>query len=53
MFIKIQLHGQDCPPVYGETKFYVKKAKKALEIIKEQTAIFEECLNEIAKDEDK
>lgn len=53
MFIKIQLHGQDFPPVYGESKFYEKKIKKALATIKEQTAIIEECFNEISKNENK
>lgn len=50
--MNIQLFGPDCPPVYGETKFYKKKIAKALDIIKEQTAIIEECLEEISKDEE-
>lgn len=43
--------GQAFPPVYGDSKFYEKKIKKALEVIKENTAIIEECLAEISKDE--
>lgn len=53
MFIKLQLHGDAFPPVYGETKFYDKKIKKALGTIKENIAIVEECLNEISKNESK
>lgn len=53
MFIKLQLHGDACPPVYGESKFYSKKIRKALDAIKVQTEIIEECLNEIAKNEEK
>ena len=45
--------GQMYPPVYGESKFYEKKIKKALATIKENIAVVEECLNEISKNEDK
>lgn len=43
--------GYACPPVYGESKFYKKKIAKALDTIKEQTAIIEECFAEISKNE--
>lgn len=44
--------GLELPPVYGVSKFYNKKIAKAIDTIKEQTAIIEECFAEISKDEE-
>ena len=49
MFIKIQLHGPDCPPFFGESEFYEKKREKAIKVIMEQVEIIKECDAEIAK----
>lgn len=44
--------GIELPPVYGISKFYKNKIAKAIDTIKEQTAIIEECFAEISKDEE-
>lgn len=51
--MNIQLFGEACPPLYGKTKFYLKKKNKSLKAIEKHTAIIELCDKAIKENEQK
>ena len=43
MFIKVQLFGDACPPLYGKSKFYANKKARALKKIAKLEEVVKVC----------